>query len=63
MDEEVGHHQDDDPIIRYEDCPRCGRARSVAVRDWWDDAPENGGECIGEWLKCIQPDCDYYEEH
>lgn len=52
-----------DEVIRRQDCPKCGGKNTVEVRGWWDDAPENGGECIGEWLKCTNTGCDFFEEH
>lgn len=56
-------HDDGDEAVRTEDCPKCEGKGTVVVRPWWDDAPENGGECIGEWLQCIRPDCGFTEEH
>jgi hypothetical protein len=56
-------HDDGDEVVRTEDCPKCEGKGTVVVRPWWDDAPENGGQCIGEWLQCIRPSCDFTEDH
>jgi hypothetical protein len=54
--------EDGDQILRFENCPKCGVENAVVVHPWWDDAEENGGECIGEWASCVQPNCDFDEE-
>lgn len=60
-DEKAIAQSDDDQIIRFQDCPKCGVKDMVVVSPWWDDAPENGGECIGEIHSCVMPNCDYFE--
>jgi hypothetical protein len=31
-------------------CPDCGG--EMDEEPWWDDAPENGGQCIGSIWTC-----------
>jgi hypothetical protein len=38
-------------------CPDCGAPTLTAP--WWDDAPENGGEVIGDLRQCTV--CDWFE--
>jgi hypothetical protein len=53
--------REEDQIIRFQDCPKCGGVGTIVVSPWWDDLPENGGECIGEIHACVAPKCDYCE--